>query len=292
MAPTDVLFVSLGSTGGPRAADAELLGALERAGARVAVATAAPQRDVRTMALTEFVWARAARAAAQGALRAHEPRAVLYSTTTAALLWPVPGAIRYDAPSAANRPGRHGIWQRPLERRRLRDAPLLVPWAAGSLRETPEPHAPAVVVPIPVEPSGPAGDRDIAAITYGANPHKKGLDRVLAAWAAARREGEELVVAGSEPGPATPGVRWAGRLTPGDYRALLRRARVYVTSPRREDSGVSQLEALADGAQLVTTAAPGPYAALPLARALDPRLVGDDLAPALRAALDEPSPDY
>ena len=40
------------------------------------------------------------------------------------------------------------------------------------------------------------GERDIAAITYGANPQKKGLDRVLAAWHGARREGETLVVAG------------------------------------------------------------------------------------------------
>src|SRR4051795_12577893 len=149
MAATDVLLVSLGSTGGLRAADAELRRALERAGAGVAVAVAAPQRDVRTMALTDLVWARAARAAARAALRAHQPRAVLYSTTTAALLWPVPGAIRFDAPAAANRPARHGVWQRPLERRRLRAAPLLVPWADGSLVETPAPRAPAVVVPIP-----------------------------------------------------------------------------------------------------------------------------------------------
>src|SRR3954453_411676 len=162
MATTDVLLVSLGSTGGLRAADAELRGALERAGATVAVAAAAPQQDVRTMALTDLVWARAARAAARGAWRDPERRAVLYSTTTAALLWPAPGAIRYDAPAAANRPGRHGIWQRPAERRRLRDAPLLVPWAAGSLAETPQPHAPAVVVPIPVEPlpwTRPADER-------------------------------------------------------------------------------------------------------------------------------------
>jgi hypothetical protein len=76
------------------------------------------------------------------------------------------------------------------------------------------------------------------------------------------------------------------------YRALLRRARVFVTAPRREDHGLAQLEAIADGAQLVTTVAPGPYAALGIARALDHRLVGEDLGGALRAALDEPSPDY
>ena len=300
MPGADVLLVSLGSTAGLRAADAELRGALERAGARVAVAAARGQRDVRTLALTDLVWARAARAAARAALREQRPRAVLYSTTTAALLWPAPGAIRYDAPSAANRPGRHGVWQRAVERRRLRQAPLLVPWADGSLAETPGPHAPALVVPIPVEPSGAAArggraaSRDIAAITYAANPHKKGLDRVLAAWAAARRPGEELVVAGTDGGPQAPGVRHAGRLEPAAYRALLRRARVFVTAPRREDYGIAQLEALADGCALVTTPAPGPYAALPLARGLDPRLVAapERLAGALRIALDDPAPGY
>jgi len=43
---------------------------------------------------------------------------------------------------------------------------------------------------------------------------------------------------------------------------------------------------------LVTTPSPGPYAALPIARALDPRLVSDDVAPAIRAALDSPSAGY
>jgi Glycosyl transferases group 1 len=290
---TDVLIVSLASTGGWRASDAELSDAIERAGASVALAPAAPQRDVRTFALTDLIWARAARAAARRGIDEHAPRAILYSSTTAALLWPRPGAIRYDAPAAANRPGRHGLWQRPLERRRLREAPLLVPQAPGTLAESPSPHAPAVVVPIPVEPSGPAAPaRDIAAITYAANPEKKGLDRVLAAWAVARREGEELVVTGTERVPRAPGVRATGPLEPGEYRALLRRARVFVTAPRREDYGVAQLEALADGCLLVTTPAPGPYAALPLAGGLDPRLVGEDLAPALRTALDDPAAGY
>jgi Glycosyl transferases group 1 len=259
----------------------------------VAVVAARTPREVRTLALTDLGWARAARTAAELGLAAHTPSAVVYCTVTAALLWPRPGAIRYDAPSAANRPGRHGIWQRPLERRRLREATLLVPQAQGALDESPAPRAEAVVVPIPVEPSGPAGgEREVAAITYAANPEKKGLDRVLAAWGRARRDGEELLVTGTDRVPSAPGVRAAGPLTSEAYRALLRRARVYVTAPRREDYGVAQLEALADGCALVTTEAPGPYAALPLARALDPRLVGDDLAGALRAALDDPAPGY
>jgi hypothetical protein len=43
---------------------------------------------------------------------------------------------------------------------------------------------------------------------------------------------------------------------------------------------------------LVTSAAPGPYAALPIARTLDPRLVSEDLAAALRTALDDPPSGY
>jgi glycosyltransferase involved in cell wall biosynthesis len=293
----DVLLVSLGSTAGLRAADAELAAALRRAGAAVAVVTAAPPRPVRTLALTDLGWARAARRAAEQGLAQHRPRAVLYATTTAALLWPRPGAVRFDAPAAGNRPGRHGVWQRPLERRRLAQAPLLVPQARGALDEAgwTRPPPPAVVVPIPVEPSGPPAawpDRDVAAVAYAANPAKKGFDRVLEAWARVRRPGEELVVTGTDHVPRAGGVRAVGVLPAAEHRALVRRARAYVTAPRREDYGLAQLEALADGTPLVTTPAPGPYAALPLARDLDPRLVGDDLGAGLRAALDDPLPGY
>ena len=190
--------------------------------------------------------------------------------------------------------GATGVWQRP---RRARGgcaaAPLLVPMGVAA-RATAVADAPAVVVPPPVDAVGRRrdGPRDIAAITYARDPVKKGLDRVLAAWARARREGEELVVRRPSTTSAREGVRGAAGARPRTFRALLRRARVYVVAPRREDYGIAQLEALADGCMLVTTAAPGPYAALPLARALDPRLVGDDLAVALRTALDDPAPGY
>src|SRR4051794_18590843 len=282
---------SLGGTAGLREADAELEGSLERAGAQVAVVRAERVREWRTFALIELAWARSARRAALAGLQEHRPRSVLYSSSTAALLAPAPGAIRFDAPAAGNRPGRHGVWQRPVERRRLATAPLLVPWSDGALAEAPDSAADAVVVPVPVSPTAAQGPRDIAAVTYGANPSKKGLDRVLAAWRSARRPTEALVVAGIA-GRDEPGVRYAGMLARAEYRALLRRARVFVTAPRREDYGIAQLEALADGCLLVTNAAPGPYAALPPARELDARLVGEDLGPALRLALDDPLPDY
>lgn len=351
----DVVIVSLGSTGGLRAVDEELLGSLRRAGASAEIVGAQAQAPVRTLMLTDLRWALAARRALGAELARARPRAIVYSTTTAALLWPARGAIRFDAPAAGNRPGRHGVWQRALERRRLAQAPLLLPQSEGALDELPRrvrerlDPASTLVLPVPVEPSTPRSahpsalaaaspaERDIAAITYAANPHKKGLDRVLAAWRAARRPGERLVVAGAtreelraagiepagmesaamgsasgkEPsagrGRGVEGVEWVGVLRGEEYRALVRRARVFVCAARREDHGIAQLEALADGCMLVTTASPGPYAALPIARRLDARLVADGpetdgldanvpalnrLATALRTALDDPIPDY
>jgi Glycosyl transferases group 1 len=309
----DVLIVSLGSTPGLRGADEELAGSIARAGAGVAIAAAAAPAQVRTMMLTDLLWARAARAAAQSRLRdphTAPPRAIIYSSTTAALFWPRPGAIRFDAPAAANRAGRHGLWQRPLERRRLTQAPLLLPLSAGGLAEVPGADGAAdraLVLGLVAEPSGPlSGERDIAAITYAANPLKKGLDRVLAAWRELRRapggsELGELVIAGAAPRElqaagiapeGEPGVRSVGRLETAEYRALLRRARVFICAPRREDYGAAQLEALADGCMLVSTNAPGPYVGLGIARRLDERLIGEDLTGALRVALDEPSAGY
>jgi hypothetical protein len=310
--PLDVLIVSLGSTEGLRRADEELRGSLVRAGATVEIAGAIAPAPKRTLMLTDLAWARAARAAASRALAKlpSPPRAIIYSSTTAALLWPRPGAIRFDASSAGNRPGRHGLWQRPLERRRLGQAPLLLPWSEGGLSEAPTSARAgdrALVLPVPVEPSGPPAPQwDIAAITYAANPAKKGLDRVLAAWRDVRGElpsglprelvvagasAQELAAAGFDVG-AADGVRAVGALPSPEYRALLRRARVFVCAPRREDYGIAQLEALADGCLLVTAPAPGPYAALPIARALDERLVSDDLQGALRIALTDPPAGY
>jgi glycosyltransferase involved in cell wall biosynthesis len=337
----DVLLVQLGSTEGLRVADEELVGSLRRAGAHVVVARAARPREIRTLMLTDLSWARAARHAAVEALarlRGKPPRSVIYSTTTASLLWPLPGAIRFDSVSAANRPGRHGLWQRPLERRRLCRAPLLLPSSAGALAEAAAAVGGvgealnlerALVVPSPIAacPPGEGGTpacnhrslgneappatmgagrppdpvrRDIAAITYAANPRKKGLDRVLAAWWSVRRPGERLAIAGIDRKGlrangievVDEGIDVVGTLSQPDYRALLRRARVFVCAPRREEYGLAQLEALAEGCRLVTAPAPGGYVALPIARALDARLVSEDLGAALRGALDAPAGDY
>jgi hypothetical protein len=329
-APADVLIVSLGSTEGLRTADEQLAEALRRAGADVRLVRAQAPPRVRTMALTDLLWARAARAAALGALAVRDTSAVIYSSTTASLLWPRAGAVRFDAPAAGNRPGRHGIWQRPLEQRRLGAAPLLLPMSLGGLEEArlgSGAQRRALVLPAAVNagsggradgcpdgsaaPPASSAQRPVAAITYAGNPRKKGLSRVLDAWRTVRAErragsrsprfSEELFVTGAPPEDLTragyeieagEGIHVFGPLPQREYRAMLRRARVFVCAPEREDYGAVQLEALADGAQLVTTPAPGPYAALPIARRLDARLVGEDLAAGLRTALDDPSPGY
>jgi glycosyltransferase involved in cell wall biosynthesis len=313
----DVLIVSLGSTEGLRRADEELAGSLRRAGANVRVSRPPPPSERPTLMLTDLAWARAARHAAVEALAGAQSDgspAIIYSSITAALLWPKPGAIRFDALSAANRPGRHGLWQRPLERRRLGEATMLLPWSEGALREVPLAMAAgsaSLVVAVPVEPSGTspvAGQdvRDLAAITYAANPLKKGLDRVLEAWRRMGREGllgagDELLIAGttaaelSRAAIAIGGEDRARLLEPissAEYRALVRRSRLFLTAPRREDYGISQLEALAEGCMLVSTPSPGPYAALPIARGLDRRLISEDLVSALRSALQDPLPGY
>lgn len=283
-----MLIVSLGSTHGWRVADAALASSLERAGATVALVGAEHPREVRTLALTDLMWARAARRAAKAGIAEHRPRAILYSTSTAALRWPAPGAIRFDDVAANNRPGRHGIWQRRVERSRLAEAPLLVPMGHAAMLPDDERQ---IVVPPPIEPCGPLRrERDIAAITYASDPVKKGLDRVLAAWEQARRPGEELVVV-TEHDVHAPGVR-VERVRGQAFRSLVARSRVYLVAPRREDYGIAQLEALADGCLLVTTEAEGPYEALGLASVLDHRLVGDDLALQIRTALDDPRPGY
>lgn len=297
----DVLVVALPTTAGWRGAVPTLASAIERAGASVAVAAAAPAREVRTFMATDLVQAHAARTAAWAGIAEHRPRALIYASATAALLGPRPGAIWFDSPAAQNRPGRHGLWQRPTERHRVAQAPLLLPMSEGGLRALDsrrgrEDGAPAVVLPVPVEPSAPHPtptiERDIAALAYAADAEKKGLARILAAWSQAHRPGETLLVAGQPAGPLGEGAEGTGLLAPQDYRTLLRRARIFVAAPRHEDYGIAQLEALADGCRLVTAPAAGPYPALALARALDARCVSKDLVGAIRAALDTPTDDY
>ena len=78
-----------------------------------------------------------------------------------------------------------------------------------------------------------------------------------------------------------------------EYRALLRRARVFVCAPRREDYGIAQLEALADGCMLVTTPSPGPVRRAAASRARSTRASSPATSPGRSAlGLDDPAPGY
>ncbi len=321
----DVLFVSLGSTLGLRSADDQLIAALQAAGMSVQVAQVPPKgRNVRTLMLTDLVQAWVSRVAVKRAMVFVEPTVVLCSTTTAALLAPRADVIRFDALAQRSRPGHHGLWQRPLERRRLRRASALLPWDVASSDGAPGGlEARTHVVPVAIDPStDPGAERAAAellaqwsadghrpvAVTYAADASKKGLDRLVAAWSQARTGDETLIVTGRDELPTElqaaldpervdaagtgAGVLCVGRLETAVFRAVVGAVGLLAIAPRREDYGLVQLEALAAGARVVTTTAPGPYAALPLIRGLWPEQVVDDaddpfaLAAALRYAID------
>jgi hypothetical protein len=297
----DVLLVSLGTTRGWRVGDELLLQQLERAGASAAVVGVrfgAAGRLRRGYPVNDLVEAHSARRALVAGARAHDPRAVVISTTTATMLAPpldVPYAVRLDAPAVLNRPGTRNAVLHALERRALERARLVLPWSKAARDALPEGSARALVLPPPVEPSSPAatqGDaRERLAVSYVPDPKAKGLDVVCAGWIAAGVANAQLAVYGIEPErarrhlqrtgvPEPTNVRWAGMASPAEFRAALRRAHAYLGGARWEDFGQAPLEALADGALLVTVPSGGPFEALAMARELDPRLVSATLDPA------------
>jgi glycosyltransferase involved in cell wall biosynthesis len=251
------------------------------------------------------------RLATSRALRRVAPRGLIYGTAGAALLEPGSrlgsAAVRFDALAADNRPGARHLFQRLLERRMIARAAVLLPWSGPSTwPELARRHARGpIALPTPVEPFAPSQFREPTAVCYGGAPEKKRLDLLIGAWhEAALGEPYRLVVTGLDAaagrrwlkrrGIAEPaGVSWSGKLAPDAYRELTSRASFYLSASRYEDYGIAQLEALADGALLVTAPAQGPYEALALARSLHPGLVAGDLAVeplarALRAAAELP----
>jgi Glycosyl transferases group 1 len=287
----DVLLLSLGTTLGWRAADAVFVEQLRSAGAAVAAATVrmgATARLRRAYPVTDFVEAVAARRALRAALRRQRPRALVISSTTAAVLADAEGlpyAVRLDAPARLNRPGARNAGLHRLERRALARARLVLPWSRTARAALPAGAAPSIVVPPPVVSSGePDAERERLAIAYTPDVKAKGLDMVCAGWAHAGLDDARLLVFGVDHDPAVAhlrrvgipvpaGVQFVGKTPPDRFRAALRRARAYVGGARWEDFGMAPLEALADGALLVTVPSGGPFEALELARELAPELV-------------------
>jgi Glycosyl transferases group 1 len=302
---TDILILSLGTTWGLRVAEAQLAAMIERAGASVAIAATrigAADRLRRGYPVNDIVEAIAARRALGTALARHRPRALIVSTTTAALLMPrppVPFAVWLDSPARLNRPGlRNSVLHR-LERRQLPRARLMLVHSAPAIAELPEgaPCSAVVCAPIPESPPR-SGLGEPLVVAYTPDPKAKGLELVCAT---ARATGARVVLTGIPPERARaflsrrgasvpPNLELAGMLPPADFAALLSRARVYLSAARWEDFGQAPLEALDHGALLVCAPAGGPFPALAIARALAPEFVGSERSPAalaraLRAAL-------
>jgi glycosyltransferase involved in cell wall biosynthesis len=310
----DVLLVSPGTTAGWRRLDAHAAEALRDSGLTVAIASTdfrIARHLRRTVPLTDLAEAAAMRHAVTRALRRHEPRAILFSAVQSTLLQPrrrLTGAgLRYDALTADNRPGRVNAAQHRLERRALRHLGVLLPAARASrvpAQLRPGQHVVRLPFPVAVR-DAIAAEREPLVVCYAGNPDKKGLDVVAQAWEAADSGARRLVVTGVEPERGRrflrerdvgepDGLEWAGTLTPQEHAAQVARAAAYVSASRYEDYGIAQLEALASGTPLVTTASAGPYEALALARELEPAFVAEDssvaaLATALRAALEMPA---
>jgi glycosyltransferase involved in cell wall biosynthesis len=304
----DVALVSPGATFGWRRADEALARHLRDAGADCRVVAVPLGRAAtlrRTMATTDVVEALAARRAARG-LRAG---AVIYSSVTAALLQPAAGrgSIRFDGIAAVNRPGPGGAWQRRRERGVLARAGLLLPWSEGAAAQARDavvrggaPPPEQLILSPPVATAAALADAP-EVLAYAGNPDKRGLELMVRAWARLGPGQGRLGIGGVDRSEGlvwlrragvreAPGIEWMGTVERERWLGLTAGARVFLSTPRIEDWGLAQMEALAAGTPLVTVPCPGVNAALALARSLAPALVParraeDEVVASLRAAL-------
>jgi Glycosyl transferases group 1 len=294
---TDLLLVSLGTTRGLRLSDAQLVSMLSEAGASVrAVATRIGLTNAlrRGYPVNDVVEAAAARRALDAGMRAYRPRALVLSSTTAALLIGdpvVPFAVWLDSPARLNRPGMLNAPLHWLERRQLARARVLMPHSPGTIGALPAGAARSVLVPPPVPAAPPPrAFREPLAVGYTPDPKAKGLALLCESWEQAAVPGARLVIAGIPPdraraflarrGARVPaGVELVGMLPQPSFRDLLGQARVFVSAAEWEDFGIAPLEALDRGAALVCAPAGGPFPALALARALAPEFIAADRSP-------------
>jgi len=305
--PVDVLVLSLGTTRGLRLANAELVDMLREAGASVAaVGTRIGLTNAlrRAYPVNDVVEAIAARRALAAGMRRFRPRALVVSTTTAALFIGDPGvpfAVWLASPARLNRPGLASVPLPLLARRQLARARVLMPHSPGAVAALPLGAAPTVVIPPPISAASRAADlREPVAVGYTPDPKAKGLALLCSAWEEAQLPGVRLLIAGIPRERAVdflsrrgvrlpPGAELVGMLPQPSFRDLLGRARVFVSTAEWEDFGVAPLEALDRGAALVCAPGGGPFPGLGLARSLAPEFVAADrdagaVARALEAA--------
>lgn len=304
----EVVFVGLGTTGGWRHADRRLAEALVARGVHLRAAwprldrleavarrAPAPTRDLLQALAMRHVLGRLVRDSTDLVVVSSSIGLLLASDGVA------PRMVAWlDAPVYACRPGRRNGVIRWLERR---SAPRVAGIAMQTLRSIEDVErtfsmldGPVLGLPVPVVERGPAPvERDAFGLIYAGNPWKKGLDLAVRAWGAAgasaplkvtgisRADGTEFLRDVGCPVPST--VEWLGRVPVEEHRRLSRTASVYLSCSRREEYGNSQLEALVDGAVLVSGPCQSTAEPRALALALEPGFVSDDEGAGLESAL-------
>src|SRR4051812_42060407 len=199
----DVALLSLGTTLGLRRADDALAELIAEAGADCRLvrvqfgATGKLRRQITVIDLVEGLAARRAQAGTRDA------RAVIVSSATTALLLRrprVPWAVRFDSPTALNRTGPSGLWQRLRERRVFAAADLLLPWGeAAAQAAAPIAGGTRMVrLPVPVDAEPQPGAVRAGAVAYVGWMWKRGLDLLCAAWAQAAPPGVRLTIGGCD----------------------------------------------------------------------------------------------
>ena len=204
----DVLLVSLGTTLGWRVADEMLLEQLRRAGASTAVVSVgrgAADRLRRGYPLNDLVEMHAARRTARTAVERHEPRALIVSSTTAAMLLPrlpVPYAVRFDCPARLNRPGARNAPLHALERRGMSRARITIPFSVAGAEALPAGAAPPIVVSPPIDPSASheSVERERVAVAYVPDPEGEGPGRAGGGLGGRRRAGRAARGVRARPG--------------------------------------------------------------------------------------------
>jgi hypothetical protein len=175
-------------------------------------------------------------------------------------------------------------------------AAILLPWSAQAVDNPADPRV--QILPTPISPGPkPAAQREPAGLCYAVNPDKKGLDIAVAAWAEAAPPTWPLYITGIEADTGlrflrrrslTPGenVVWLGRLTPDEHRKLSARVELCLGAARTDEYAAQQLEALVDGAIIVSVPSGGTIASVALARELNPALVATEVsAPGLAVCI-------
>lgn len=294
-----VVLISTGTTRGQALSDERFRALLAKAGIAVEIVRTSvpPQPKLLIGESAHDVWeafwlARSTRNFERG--HRGEELIYIYSTAVSVLLQPrrrlSKAALRFDALTCENRLGIKCLPSHLLERRALRHLKVLLPMSSASGLPRDQFMSGRTVItmppPLPAQEVSEGQRYQTAVLAYAGNPSKKGLDLIVHAWKGVTgrhptatltvvgiptEEAEQFLALRAISAPER--VRFAGLVSPEALAEMMGRCSVYLSAPRFEDFGMSQLEALAHGMLVVTTIPFQGFDAGYIAETLDPELV-------------------